>query len=126
LLAQVADRSDAAIFVSDGNRQVVYVNRGFEHLFGYSLEDLAGTTPARLLSGPHTDPALDQRVREHLATGAPLQDELLLYTRGGKPVWVSTAIHPVHGEDGSLTGLVSVLQDVTESKMHQGLQRKAL
>ena len=125
LLAQVADDSDSAIFVSNAGRQVVYVNRGFQRMFGYTLDDLAGLTPAQLLSGPHTDPRLDQRVRDHLATGAALQDEILLYARSNRPVWVSTAITPVHGADGELTGLVSVLSDITQTKMCQGLQRKA-
>ena len=125
LLAQVADDSDNAIFVSDAGRQVVYVNRGFQRMFGYTLDDLTGLTPAQLLSGPHTDPRLDQHVRDHLATGAALQDEILLYARSDRPVWVSTAITPVHGADGELTGLVSVLSDITRTKMCQGLQRKA-
>jgi diguanylate cyclase (GGDEF)-like protein/PAS domain S-box-containing protein len=125
LLARVADDSDSAIFVSDATRQVVYVNRGFEQMFGYTLDDLTGLTPTQLLSGPHTDPDLDQHVRDHLATGAALQDEILLYARSGTPVWVSTAITPVHGADGELTGLVSVLSD-TRTRMYQRLHRKAL
>lgn len=126
LLARVTDESDSAVFVSDAQRQVVYVNRGFKRMFDYNLDDLAGITPAKLLSGPHTDPRLDQHIRDHLATGAALQEELLLYTRSGTPVWVSTAITPVHGEQGELTGLVSVLDDITQTKMTEGLQRKAL
>lgn len=126
LLAQVAEDSAKAIFVSDANRQVFYVNRGFQRMFGYGLDDLAGHTAVQLLSGPHTDPYLDKRVIAHLSTGAALQEEVLLYTKAGKPVWVSTSITPVRGTDGAVTGLVSVLGDITESKMHQGLQRKAL
>ncbi len=126
LLAQVTDESDSAVFVSDAQRKVVYVNRGFKRMFDYTLDDFAEVTPAKLLSGPHTDPRLDQHIRDHLATGAALQEELLLYTRSRTPVWVSTAITPVHGADGELTGLVSILNDVTQNKMSQGLQRKAL
>ncbi len=125
-LSLVVDGSDNAIFVSTPNRQVVYVNGGFTRMLGYGLEDLANASPARVLSGPHTDPSLDQRVADAVATGQSLQMEILLYTKAGRPLWVSTSINPVRDDDGTLLGMVSVLSDITQTKMHQVLHNKVL
>ena len=125
-LSFVVDKSDNAIFVSDPNREVVYVNSGFTRMLGYELEDLRGCRPADILSGPHTDPGLGDRIASHIEAGEGLQTEVLLYARNGRPLWVSAAINPVHDEEGKLIGLVSVLSDITQTKMHQVLHHKAL
>ncbi len=125
-LSLVVDNSDNAIFVSGPDREVVYANRGFTRMFGYELADMHGRKPSEVLSGPHTDPLLSSRIDARLAAGEGMQAELLLYTRAGRPLWVSTAINPVHEEDGRLSGLVTVLTDITPTKIHQVLHQKAL
>ena len=125
-LSIVVDKSDNAIFVSSPEREVVYVNSGFTRMLGYRLEELRGIKPADLLSGPHTDGTLDERIGRAMAAGEGLQTEVLLYTKAGRPLWLSAAINPVHDEDGSLLGLVSVLSDITQTKMHQVLHNKVL
>jgi diguanylate cyclase (GGDEF)-like protein/PAS domain S-box-containing protein len=125
-LSIVVDSSDNAIFISSADREVVYVNSGFTRMLGYRLEELRGVKPADLLSGPHTDGTLDERISRAMAAGEGLQTEVLLYTKAGRPLWLSTAINPVHDEDGTLLGLVSVLSDITQTKMHQVLHNKVL
>ncbi|WP_394694993.1 EAL domain-containing protein [Pseudoxanthomonas japonensis] len=125
-LSIVVDSSDNAIFISSADREVVYVNSGFTRMLGYRLEELRGIKPSDLLSGPHTDGSLDERISRAMAAGEGLQTEVLLYTKAGRPLWLSAAINPVHDEDGSLLGLVSVLSDITQTKMHQVLHNKVL
>ena len=125
-LSIVVDSSDNAIFISSADREVVYVNSGFTRMLGYRLEELRGIKPSDLLSGPHTDGSLDERIDRAIAAGEGLQAEVLLYTKAGRPLWLSAAINPVHDEDGSLLGLVSVLSDITRTKMHQVLHNKVL
>lgn len=125
-LSIVVDSSDNAIFISSADREVVYVNSGFTRMLGYRLEELRGIRPSQLLSGPHTDPSLDARIDRAIKAGEGLQTEVLLYTKSGRPLWLSTAINPVHDEDGALLGLVSVLSDITRTKMHQVLHNKVL
>ncbi len=125
-LSIVVDSSDNAIFISSADREVVYVNSGFTRMLGYRLEELRGVRPSELLSGPHTDGSLDERISRAIDNGEGLQTEVLLYTKAGRPLWLSTAINPVRDEDGTLLGLVSVLSDITQTKMHQVLHNKVL
>ncbi|WP_170185845.1 bifunctional diguanylate cyclase/phosphodiesterase [Pseudoxanthomonas dokdonensis] len=125
-LSLVMDKSDNAIFISTPERRVVYINRGFTRLMGYPLDEMFGHIPSEMLSGPHTDPGLDRAIAGVVGSGDSLNTEVLLYARDGRPVWVSAAVNPVHGDDGKLIALVSVLTDITHTKMHQVLHHKVL
>ena len=125
-LSLVVDRSDNAIFVSAPNRQVLYVNSGFTRMLGYELEDLRNRKPSEVLSGPHTEPQLGDLIERSLALSEGMQTEVLLYTKSGRPLWVSAAINPVLDDDGRTIGLVSVLTDITQTKAHQVLHHKVL
>ncbi|MCL6711237.1 EAL domain-containing protein [Pseudomonas sp. R2.Fl] len=125
-LSLVVDRSDNAIFVSAPNRQVLYVNSGFTRMLGYELDDLRSRKPSEVLSGPHTEPQLGDLIERSLALSEGMQTEVLLYTKSGRPLWVSAAINPVLDDDGRTIGLVSVLTDITQTKAHQVLHHKVL
>lgn len=125
-LSMVVDKSDNAIFVSASNRNVVYVNSGFTRMLGYDLDDLRGRKPSEVLSGPHTDPQLGESIEDALRRTEGLQTEVLLYTKSGRPIWVSAAINPVLDDDGRTIGMVSVLTDITQTKTHQVLHHKVL
>ncbi|MFM7704528.1 MAG: PAS domain-containing protein, partial [Rubrivivax sp.] len=70
----------------------------------------------QVLQGPGTDPAAVARIREALAAGVSVREELLNYTRGGEPYWVSLQITPVRGATDRLEHFVSVQTDITEKK----------
>lgn len=125
-LSLVVDKSDNAIFVSAPNRHVLYVNGGFTRMLGYELEDLRGRLPSEVLSGPHTDPQLGENIARAVQRTEGLQTEVLLYTKAGRPIWVSAAVNPVLDDDGRTLGLVSVLTDITQTKTHQVLHHKVL
>jgi len=125
-LMMVLDNSNNAIFVSAPDRTVVYANSGFTRMFGYDLHDMAGQIPVQLLSGPHTEPGLNERIVRAMAARESIQTEVLLYTKARRPLWVSVAINPVLGDEGRVLGLVSVLTDITHTKMHQVMHEKVL
>ena len=51
---------------------------------------------------------------------------MLVYDRGGKPLWVSVMANSVFDERGSLVNIVDVLTDITPTKVHEVLQRRVL
>ncbi|MDR0278274.1 MAG: EAL domain-containing protein [Paucimonas sp.] len=121
LLALVADQTDNAIFITDGAGKVVYVNKGFENLFGYSLDEIERCLPAGLLV-PHLPLARMAELRRGLSGGRSFRLEELLQVKGGERIWCNVAINPVFGANGELAQTVTVLTDITASKIHQVLQ----
>ena len=52
--------------------------------------------------------------------------EVLAYTKDRRPLWVSTTVNPVHDAHGFVCNFVSVLTDITHTKLHEVLQFRVL
>eukprot|EP00752_Nemacystus_decipiens_P013201 g11690.t1 len=114
-LALVADRTTNSVIITDAEQRIEWVNRGFEQLTGYALDDVRGRSPGDFLNGPNTDPHTIARVRERVAARQPVSFEILNYTKAGREVWVSSEVQPVQSADG-FQGFIAVETDVTERK----------
>ncbi|WP_326534590.1 sensor domain-containing protein [Pseudorhodoferax sp.] len=125
LAAIVVDASDNAIVVCGSDLCVLYVNPGFTRLFGYGLDELSGRRPADVLSGPSTDLQALAAARdpEHPRN---FRLELLLYTRAGRPLWVSITSNVVLSADGQPQYIFSMFSDITLTKVHEVLQHRVL
>jgi methyl-accepting chemotaxis protein len=117
LLSLVADETDNSVVITDAEQKIIFVNRGFERLTGYTLAEVVGRTPGRILQGPDTDKDTVARVRQKLRAGESFYEEILNYDRQKRPYWISLAINPVRGPDGRIERYVSVQANVTETKL---------
>ncbi|MDD0837975.1 EAL domain-containing protein [Curvibacter sp. HBC61] len=124
-LRRALDASDSAILVTDAHRRIAYVNDGFTRLLGYSSAEALGRLPAELLMGRHSDPQLTQTIADGLQRRGQAHGEALIYSRSGQPRWVSLVINSCdHPDQGASS--ISVLTDITLTKMHEVLQKKVL
>ena len=116
LLAAVAAHTDNAVVITDAEGKVVWVNRGFEKLTGYTLEEVKGKIPGRILQGPDTDPQTVARIREKVRRKEAFVEEILNYTRDGTPYWLRLYITPLFDELNRLTHFMAIELDITEEK----------
>ena len=93
---------------------ILYVNTGFTYLFGYSASDIVGRS-ADVLWGPLTDRDRTAWMRARLADRAPGHVVVVLYTRGGSPMWTEVASTPVQHESDTIHHVVT-FRDVTSRK----------
>ncbi|MFN6993541.1 MAG: EAL domain-containing protein [Aquincola tertiaricarbonis] len=126
LLSTAVDESDIAVIVASADRRVVFANAGCLRMYGYRLEEMVGHRPTELLAGPHTDPSMLQALMSDDLAEQSFSCELLTYTKDGRPLWVSTAVNPVHDAHGRLCNFVGVLTDITQTKLHEVLQFRVL
>nr|WP_315427494.1 EAL domain-containing protein [uncultured Albidiferax sp.] len=125
-LLQVVNRSDNAFIVGGPDTRIVYANAGFTSMFGYNLNEVQGRTVSATLSGPHTDVQVVERIKRELQQPGGGRADVLLYTKSGRPLWVSIVANPLFDHQGRFTGVVGVLADITQTKMHEVLQYKLL
>lgn len=125
-LRRALDASDDAIVLSDRLRNVVYVNAGFTRLFGFGPEEVLGKFLSTVLFGAHTDPGLLDHIRDNVTTQGFCRVETLLYNKAGQPLWISMVINASNEESGGPGGSITVLTDITLTKMHEVLQKRVL
>ena len=94
---------------------LIYINKGFERLTGYSAETMLGKN-CRFLQGEDTDPETVQRIRDALAAGEECTVEILNYSKQGKRFWNRLSLTPVRHHDGEVTHFIGVQSDITKRK----------
>jgi PAS domain S-box-containing protein len=98
-----------------GNLGVVYANRGFEEITGYSAAEVMGRN-LRFLQGPKRDEAARALLREAIANVRSCSVEILNYRKTGEPFWSRLSISPIEDDTGQVTHWVGIKVDITASK----------
>lgn len=125
LLSFVADQTDNAVIITDAQWQIVYVNLSFRRLFGYDTGQIQGLYPTTLFTkdvGLKTLSAM----RKQLLNGISCKSDQLLSTLDEQRLWCDITTNPVLGKDNNLLNTVSIITDITYSKIHEVLQRQML
>ena len=104
--------------------RVLYANRAFEQMTGYSAAEITSKSP-RILQGPRSDRAALDKIRKALEEWKPVQAELINYRKDGSEFWVELSIVPVTNAAGSFTHWVSVQRDITERKRTEAALNQA-
>ena len=92
---------------------ILYANRTFRALTGYSLEALRGENP-RLLQGPRTEPESVAALREAVSIWEPVTVEVWNHRRDGTPFLNRVSLRPLPGADGTITHWAAVQEAVAE------------
>ena len=91
---------------------VVYVNRAFEQMTGWSAREIVGLSP-RVLQGPETDLSIFLGMREAVMNGGRWEGMTVNYRKDRKPFFMEWSITPVDDDDGRPSHYVAVQRDVT-------------
>lgn len=124
-LSQVADATGAAIVISDASSRIVYANQGFGQMFGWQPQEIMGQEPIALLA-PTLSASFTAEYRAALAAGQPVRREEMVAGKQGQRYWVKVISNPVMDSAGCWQQTVTVLTDITRSKMHEVLQHRVL
>ncbi len=114
------------IIITDALRPgnpVVYCNRGFERLTGYTSEEVIGRNCA-FLQGPETSrPAIDE-IRAALEGERQCTVELVNYRKDGSSFWNRLSITPIRDRAERLTHFIGVQSDVSSQKEAERLKNE--
>jgi len=129
LLEAVLDNIQDVVLVTEAEPidppgpRILYVNRAFEQMTGYTALEAIGQTP-RMLQGPETSAEARARIRQALQNWQPITIELINYRKDGRPFWAELSITPIADETGYYTHWVAVQRDVTERRRIEAQQRQ--
>ena len=116
---RVVEAAGHAIFITDFDGRIIYVNPAFEEVTGYDADDALGSTPDLLNSGYH-DADYFRRLWRTIFAGEVWQAEIVNQRAGGDVYIANQTIAPIAGaEDDSITHFVAIQTDITERKHHE-------
>ena len=95
--------------------KIIYVNKAFEVLTGYTSAEVIGETP-RILQGDLTDSKGKQRIYAALERNEEVTETLLNYDVRGRPYWVEMNIIPLKNKFDEVTHFAAIQRDVSKSK----------
>lgn len=116
LLSMVANETDNAVIITNPQREIQYVNRGFSNMTGYAIADVLGHRPRDFLVGPKTDQKTAQRIDAELSAPNAFYDEIEIYRRNGESLWISITSNPVQDKHGNHLGFIAIMADITQVK----------
>lgn len=108
---------------SGANSPLLYVNKAFEHLTGYSRNEVIGKD-CRYLQGNERDQKEIARIRAAIEAAEPVDATLRNYRKDGSAFWNSLSLRPARV--GKELFYVGILRDISEiRKAHTALDRVA-
>ena len=109
------ERSTSAIFMTDQQGVITYVNPGFTKIYGYAPEEALGQTP-RILKSGHTSREEYQVFWNTLLAGETVLSERINRTKDGRLISVEANNTPILDENGQVMGFLSMHMDVGDRK----------
>jgi len=127
LFEQAMAQTRMAICLCDPNKPdlpIVFSNRAFRRLTGYSEEETVGRN-CRFLQGPKTDPEPIARIREAIANEDVVVVELLNYRKNGTTFWNALHLGPIYNDMGELVYFFGSQWDVSDVRAARAEERHA-
>lgn len=126
LLSLGINETDNAVFITNDANRIVFHNTGFSRMLGFASDEVIGKRPRELFEGQPAILKLIDNCNAVIAGGSSFHGEEMMVDKEGHPLWVSTVVNPILDGDGKLINAVCILTDITNAKMHEVLQYKAL
>lgn len=118
LFEEVVEQSGHAIYVTDPEGTIEYVNPVFERQTGYDKTEAVGRTPAMLNSGHHGEEFYAD-LWETILNGETWQSEVVNRRKNGQLYYVDQTIAPLTDETGEIHHFVAINNEITDRIVRQ-------
>ncbi|EWH03000.1 sensor domain-containing diguanylate cyclase [Halomonas sp. BC04] len=112
------EHSPMATAITDPSGRLLYVNRRFVAITGYSRDELIGRTSSVIKSGK-TSPETYRELWRTLQGGEIWRGEMLNRRKCGEEYWEYEVITPIKDEHGKVISFITVKEDISERKRQE-------
>jgi PAS domain S-box-containing protein len=118
LFKKAVENAGRAVFITDREGTIEYVNPVFEARTGYAYAEAVGRTPRILNSGKQDDKFYD-RMWQTILDGDRWDAQLINRRKNGALYHVDQRISPITDDNEEITHFVTVESDVTNSRLRE-------
>jgi PAS domain S-box-containing protein len=115
LFEEAIEHTDDAVYITDAEGHIEYVNSAFEEITGYERAEAIGKTPRILKSGENDD-AYYEDLWDTILSNQRWETEVVDETKDGEQIVFDQTISPITTADGEVEKFVAVARDITERK----------
>jgi len=119
ILSSIAAENTNGVVISGKDGKIEWVNKSFEDMTGYSLEEIKNTKPGKFLQGKDTNPETVAYLRKQIQAGEPFVCEILNYHRTGRPYWLRIQGQALKDKDNNIIKYFAIEEDITQEKETQ-------
>lgn len=115
VLSKILDSCVNGVTLADPDQDdmpLVYVNKAFEQITGYTLEETVGKN-CRFLQGNEHDQAAVQQLRDGIKNRKPVEVVLRNYRKNGELFYNHLLVSPLFDSHGNLLYFLGVQLDIT-------------
>ncbi len=117
-LSQAVEQSPVAVVITDAHGSIEYVNRQFQRVTGFEVEEVIGRNPRVLASG-ETPRATYSEMWAALSAGREWRGTVWNRRRTGEAYPAALSIFPLRDEAGRQTHYVAFQQDMDEARRRE-------
>ena len=127
------ERSNDAVFLTELDGIITYVNSAFEEIYGYSAQEAIGQTPRILKSGVMSQEVYEQ-FWQQLLSGQVVAGVIINQAKDGRLLHIEGSNTPIFDENNEISGFLAIHRDVTErikaeeeiQKAHNRLEQRII
>lgn len=116
ILEVLSDVFPGVIAITDEKIRIIWANKAFVDLTGYTLEESIGQKPGDFLQGPETDKETIVYMAKSIKQKQSFAVDVLNYKKDNSVYWVRLFAHPVFVKD-ELKFWIATKYDVTHEKI---------
>ncbi|GAB4338130.1 MAG: hypothetical protein Kow0037_21880 [Calditrichia bacterium] len=112
-LASVIEQAGEVVLITDTEGKILYVNKAFQRITGYTPEEAIGQTPSILASGHH-DEKFYKNLWRTIKTGKIWQAEMINRKKDGSEFHVKSLILLIRNPEGEIVNFAQLMRDITQ------------
>lgn len=115
-LVKALDNSEGIILIAEPDGTIVFVNKTFEKVYGYSREEVTGKKTSILKSGFHSNKFYSE-LWDTIKSGKSWSGDFVNRTKSGEIISEKASISPIFSDNNvDISGYVAVKYNISERK----------
>ena len=120
--ARLLENIQDAVMATDEQFTLTAWNKGAEQMFGWRADEVLGRKVHEVVRSAYSEEQLAQVLRELSGSGQQRTDAVK-YHKDGSPIYAEELTIALRGEQGEISGYLSIMRDLTERKESERLRR---
>ncbi len=113
-LVNAVNASGEAIFMTNANGTISFINDEFIRLYGYTREEVLDRTTPRILKSSGRKPEEYAELWGKLISGEIVREEHINKAKDGRLITVDSVSSPIFDNDKNLVGFFSIQRDISD------------